>query len=189
MERDELIKAAKLWILHFNWMDLDKICEIGSAWALLSAGCDYTESIDRHNRWIEIALSVEFEGFDFKETGDPDDKTTLYARFSSSSDRPTADDPIALPSDDDRYPRQRLLEICEKAIVPQERWGDRDSAAAQKNVGQLWALLLAGYEYRISWDDDLCATNKETVWVVIEEDWYYLPTQERLDDRNGRDWY
>lgn len=34
------------------------------------------------------------------------------------------------------YSREDLLNLCDLASVPEDRWGDRDSAGAQKQIGE-----------------------------------------------------
>jgi len=101
----------------------------------------------------------------------------------------------------DRSPnREDLLAICERAFVPEEKWSNRDSSAAQRQLGECYALLRAGCEFYVHEDD------RQTLWVSVEfygfdsfewgldevpreSEQYYLPTAERLDARDGKDWY
>ncbi|MFL0172458.1 hypothetical protein [Mycobacterium sp. SMC-13] len=100
--------------------------------------------------------------------------------------------------------REELLGICRDGFVPQEKWNDRDSARAQMQLGQAYALLSAGCDYSVR-------PERETLWVRIEYrgfDWFeggydydeprdayldhnefYLPTRERLTQNAGSDWY
>jgi hypothetical protein len=92
--------------------------------------------------------------------------------------------------------RKELLSICERAFVPQTKWTDRDSSAAQRQLGECYALLKAGCRFTVS-------TERDTHWVTVifhgfgHFDWdgaddderYYLPTEERLLRRDGQDWY
>jgi len=100
------------------------------------------------------------------------------------------------------YTREKLIEICGKSIVPQNQWFNRDSAGAQRQVGELFVLLQAGCDFEIL-TDGLCATDEHTIWVEVEykgfsyfdygtspsKDTFYLPTEKRLQDRVGTDWY
>lgn len=102
-----------------------------------------------------------------------------------------------------RYTRDDLIAICERAVVPHERWSDRDTDSAQRGVGKAWAYLRAGCEFRVIYDDNICGTDDRTIWVEIthdnfgvldwggpqETDRFYLPTPARLDATAGRDWY
>lgn len=101
------------------------------------------------------------------------------------------------------YSRDDLLAICERAFVPETRWFNRDSASAQRQLGECYALLKAGCNFVVQRGDDGCSTDDHTVWVEVackgfahmdydgplDRETYYLPTAARLDDRDGRDWY
>lgn len=101
------------------------------------------------------------------------------------------------------YSREKLIEICERAIVPHEAWHDRDSYSAQNGVGQLWAMLKANAPFAVQTTGTNCVTDERTIWVRITAegfasfDWgggpenevYYLPTEKRLTETAGRDWY
>ena len=50
------------------------------------------------------------------------------------------------------YNREKLIKICEKAIVDISKWSNRDSPSAQINIGKCWALLKAGCEYNLSYN-------------------------------------
>jgi hypothetical protein len=101
------------------------------------------------------------------------------------------------------YTREQLIELCERGIVPESKWLDRDSHGAQSGLGKAWALLRAGCDFRdVSSDSDLSDFGG-TVWIRIyskgfkhfdwdgglEDDLFYIPTAERLDRGNGGDWY
>lgn len=104
-------------------------------------------------------------------------------------------------SEEHFYTRDELVAICERAIVAEDAWRDRDSAGAQMQIGQAWALLAAGCEFDIESADD------ETIWIEVHPrgfmtfecgvedagtaDWqtFYLPTPQRLDAAAGTDWY
>ena len=102
-----------------------------------------------------------------------------------------------------RYTRKKLIEICELASVPQDSWLNRDSASAQRQVGECLMLLKAGCAFDILYERPL-HTNDHTVWVNItfkgfsdveygrpasETDHFYLPTKARMKMRPGDDWY
>ncbi|BBZ65801.1 hypothetical protein MINS_12300 [Mycolicibacterium insubricum] len=99
------------------------------------------------------------------------------------------------------YTRSQLLTICRRASVPESKWHNRDSADAQRQLGEAYALLAAGCDYAIG-----ARSTDRTIWVTIWSrgfDWfedgpsdgnrdagrYYLPTPERLRNANGSDWY
>lgn len=57
---------------------------------------------------------------------------------------PTA---IQLSHGQDQLTREDLIAICERAIVPQDHWRNRDSASAQLGVGAALVLLKAGCKF------------------------------------------
>lgn len=96
------------------------------------------------------------------------------------------------------FTRQELIEICEKAFVEEKDWKNRDSESAQCQLGECYALLKAGCQFEIDFNN----TNNRTIWVNVyskgfmafeggnlEEHNYYLPTKKRLEETNGKDWY
>lgn len=110
------------------------------------------------------------------------------------------------------YTREKLIEICERGIVTQTDWHDRDSAKSQCSLGEAWALLKADCEFRVLTEktDEPTVTDKDTIWIEItfhdfnyfeggfdEDDdgydgkteTYYLPTERRLGKAKGGDWY
>lgn len=116
------------------------------------------------------------------------------------------------------YTRDELIAICEAALVPQDRWHDRDSYRAQLQVGTCWALLRAGCDFEVitrKTDKDRVRTDGKTIWLRTygqgfrwhEYDWegygesvrrrdeyldvelHYLPTEKRLREAAGGDWY
>lgn len=100
------------------------------------------------------------------------------------------------------YTRDELLEICEKAFVHTDIWHDRDSYDAQCQLGECYALLKDGCEFKVLYGDNL-KTDDHTIWIRItstgfawfeydgamEQDVYYLPTLKRLEEADGGDWY
>lgn len=107
------------------------------------------------------------------------------------------------------HTRQDLIDLCELGCTPQDQWGDRDSASAVRQLGGAWALLRAGCPFKVMTErnthaTDVCETDERTIWIEIaftgfqsfeygkregETDTFYIPTQQRLDDANGEDWY
>lgn len=111
------------------------------------------------------------------------------------------------------YTREDLIAICERAIVPQDHWRNRDSASAQLGVGAALVLLKAGCKFVVLTADNQerpsLVTDAETIWLEFylhnfqwfeyggddhpdgyrHEDTVYLPTPARLDVANGGDWY
>jgi hypothetical protein len=102
------------------------------------------------------------------------------------------------------YTRDELIDLCERAIVLEKHWMDRDSHSSQKGIGQAWALLKAGCEFKVIIEGEL-ATDDNTVWIEIfsdgfmrfecgdevgkERETYYIPTLKRITNANGSDWY
>lgn len=95
------------------------------------------------------------------------------------------------------YTRDELISSCERGVVPQERWHNRDSANAQRQLGEVWALLRAGCDFAV-----LSDTDEDTIWIEVvshgfdwfemnhkERAYYYIPTLMRLDRASGADWY
>lgn len=100
------------------------------------------------------------------------------------------------------WTRQELVDICCRAVVPEDNWRNRDSAAAQSQLGTAMVLLMAGCDFSVRQES-------QTLWVRISyrgfswfeggydgrddsylsSDEFYLPTPERLDRVSGGDWY
>lgn len=106
------------------------------------------------------------------------------------------------------YTREDLIKICEQAFVPENKWHDRDSSSTQQQLGECYAFLKDGCEYEIREEDSsknaivLDVYTKGFCWFESFEEpkdrtrdnkekhiYFYLPTQERLDEANGGDWY
>ena len=99
------------------------------------------------------------------------------------------------------YTREELISICNDASVPQDKWRNRDSADAQRQMGDCLALLRAGCQFEISHEYSL-ATDEHTIWIVIRykgfdyfelgeisQETFYLPTRLRLEHSQDSDWY
>jgi len=103
------------------------------------------------------------------------------------------------------YTREELIAICERSFVPEEKWRNRDSASAHRQLGECYALLKAGCDFGIigRTPSSFLQTDAETIWVVVaykgfgafeydgtpDDETFYLPTAERLNERDGQDWY
>lgn len=101
-----------------------------------------------------------------------------------------------------KYTREKLISICERAIVPEDKWMNRDSASSQKQLGECYAWLKAGCNFEVLEKGNL-KTDDNTVWVLIsvkgfcwfeegyelDEETFYLPTEKRLKKNEGGDWY
>jgi len=59
--------------------------------------------------------------------------------------------------------REELIKICEDAVVPYTKWGDRDSYSAQCNISDIHGLLSVGAEYNIGGE-----TNEDTIWIIFK---------------------
>lgn len=102
------------------------------------------------------------------------------------------------------YTRNDLIYLCVRGFVQQDKWSNRDSAKAQVQLAQCYALLWAGCKFHVPTADDAkcMATTADTVWVdvsyqgfsyfeegILSTDTFYIPTERRLDEANGEDWY
>lgn len=98
-------------------------------------------------------------------------------------------------------PRQHLIDLCERGVVPQDKWLDRDTARAQRQLGEALVLLKAGCEFRINPNERLQSTAR-MIWIEVEykgfdyfeegdlsDDTFYIPTDKRLREVDGGDWY
>jgi len=108
------------------------------------------------------------------------------------------------------YTREELIAICEQAVVPMAKWANRDSPSSHEKLGLAWVMLKAGADFYVHPPVPGKVvrglhTDRETIWVTIywrnfndfeygtraasESDTFYLPTPDRLKEREGRDWY
>jgi len=108
------------------------------------------------------------------------------------------------------YSREELIGLLAQSFVPEEKWRNRDSAGAQRQVGECLALLKAGCDFEVLTAGNLI-TDDKTIWVEIwfkgfqyfegcyededsernkkQSDTFYLPTAEHLEKAEGSDWY
>lgn len=101
------------------------------------------------------------------------------------------------------YTREQLIDLCDRAVVDESLWDNRDTATAQRQLGEARQLLKAGCKFETLYEQGsgLC-TDADTVWIEItykgfmdvEEgreatytDTFYLPTERRLKQKG--DWY
>jgi len=49
--------------------------------------------------------------------------------------------------------REQLIELCEKAVVPCDKWHDRDSYCAQREIASIYSGLKAGIDYNATLDE------------------------------------
>lgn len=113
------------------------------------------------------------------------------------------------------YTREELVAICERAMVPQDKWNDHGSCSAQIGVGAALVLLKAGCKFDVLTADNQkgerapLITNEKTIWIRFwvhnfmwfeigdeddpdgfkHENMICLPTPEHLDEAQGNDWY
>jgi hypothetical protein len=108
---------------------------------------------------------------------------------------------------DPRVPtRAALIDLCSRGVVDVTLWRDRDSADAQRQLGEVRALLAAGCAYTPASDP---ASDDRSIWIEVsfpgfnafesfegpsdeaafDTALFYIPTDERLRSSNGRDWY
>lgn len=93
--------------------------------------------------------------------------------------------------------REEFIALIDRATVPESEWNDRDSAGAQRQLGEGRALLLSGCEYTVE------PGNEHDCWWLeityrgfdyfevgdLSTDTFYIPTEKRLTEVNGKDWY
>lgn len=169
--------------------------------------------VDGKTEWIDNIRGVVINaphisnGFGFKIAGTGEwvwSAEIMYATLDGERVYPTENEEVSELEkiDNTDYSRENLISIIEKAFVNEDRWNDRDSAAAQKQLGECYALLKCGCDFYILTDGDL-KTDKETIWVRIlskgfsyyeynagtDADTYFIPTESRLEKANGSDWY
>lgn len=100
------------------------------------------------------------------------------------------------------YTREQLIDICERAIVPQDKWSDRDSASAHEKVGISYVYLKAGVEFDIVDEDEILQPDEFTIWIKFKVKGFnytemgeydvatcYIPSEKALDKAKGEDWY
>lgn len=94
--------------------------------------------------------------------------------------------------------REQLLSLCESGFVPEERWSNRDSSSAHRQLGEAYALLKAGCDFTV-YDQ-----KHKSWWVAIQfkgfdafeygehhttSESFYIPTAESIARADGGDWY
>ena len=85
-----------------------------------------------------------------------------------------------------KFTRKDLIQICINAVVPCDRWHDRDSYSAQVGVQSIYKGLTGGVPFTYTLED-------ETIWITFKK-----PTKEQkdkfeylsIDDRDDYfEWY
>lgn len=98
--------------------------------------------------------------------------------------------------------RDELIDLCIRGSVPQDRWCNRDSASAQRQLGECLALLAAKCDFTVSPTIGGSSDNGRTWWVTVyfkgfnyfevgeesNED-FYVPSANRIAEAKGGDWY
>ena len=106
------------------------------------------------------------------------------------------------------YTREELIAICERAMIPLHQWSNRDTPESIRAVGECWAYLKTGCEFRVHPEAVMLQkglyTTMDTIWVEVmhptfnsfeygggheASEIYHLPQPARLDETEGRDWY
>jgi len=95
--------------------------------------------------------------------------------------------------------REDLIDLCERGLVPQSKWRDRDSAKAQLQLGEARVLLRAGCDFTLAGSP---LSTEDTWWIEVVyrgfgwfeehemyDETFYIPTAQRLAKRAGNDWY
>jgi hypothetical protein len=98
--------------------------------------------------------------------------------------------------------RQELISLCEQGIIPVEKWANNDTTAAQLQLGSCWLSLKAGCKFEIKnigiylitlivFYPIFCTNeNGESLnSSELAEGSFVIPTQRRLDEKKGEDWY
>lgn len=94
--------------------------------------------------------------------------------------------------------REELIALCDRGVVPQTKWNNRDSAAAQLQLAECRALLLAGCVFELAPQ----SPQPTTWWIDIDyrgfsyfeygelkHGIFYVPKDDRLNEAAGEDWY
>ena len=69
------------------------------------------------------------------------------------------------------YNKKELIELCERAVVPCERWNNRDSASSQNGLYEIYIRLNADIPYTYTIE------NERTIWISFEK-----PTKEQEEN-------
>lgn len=90
-----------------------------------------------------------------------------------------------------------MIDLCQRASVPESEWRDRDSEGAQRQVGECLMLLRAGCKFEVDPKVEYGSYSLE-IWSKgfqyfeiheMRSDFFYVPTAERLAGAAGKDWY
>jgi len=110
------------------------------------------------------------------------------------------------------YTRDELIDICERAIIPQKLWEQAQTEKVQKDIGRCWQLLKCRCDYQIigiltegligihffvhsqEWFEhgDNPEDTSEYTGFSFDSDkndlGFHLPTPDRLEKFIGKDW-
>jgi hypothetical protein len=70
-----------------------------------------------------------------------------------------------------KYTREVLLQLCIDAVVPFQKWSNRDSHCAQVLISDIYMGLASGIKYTTTVEGD------KTIWIDFEK-----PTDEQRKD-------
>lgn len=100
--------------------------------------------------------------------------------------------------------RGYFIVLCQGASVAQSEWRNRDTAGAQRQVGEALMLLRAGCDFRVlqKGDNQHLESDGKMWWLEISykgfeyfegglltTDYFYIPTAEWMDKHPDKDWY
>ena len=95
------------------------------------------------------------------------------------------------------YTREKLIDICERAIVPHDEWADRDTAGTQEGIGKSLVFLKAGCKFEVKTEENTrdgsgCITDDRTIWIQFwVRGWNYFefPSDEETDGIHNSDYF
>jgi hypothetical protein len=98
------------------------------------------------------------------------------------------------------YTREKIIELCDKGIVPLDKWSNRDTPSAQSGIGLIRTYLIAGCDFKLDNAEDefdpswIGAPSIELLFEFSAEEFGdcecgYFPSEKCLEVVNGNDWY
>ncbi len=93
--------------------------------------------------------------------------------------------------------RKELIELCERGIVPVNKWSNMSTHCAQEQLAHCWMLLRAGCDFNIYGHEEhriyvrISHPTFETVFddLPYKKSDFYVPTSKLLNSKVGEDWY
>jgi hypothetical protein len=92
--------------------------------------------------------------------------------------------------------RKYLVDLCDRGLVPESKWKNRDTFLFQKKLALCEWFLLCGCKYTIlSWDEyyiQICLYAHGFMYFEEgepENEDFSIPSEERLNQLKGEDWY